>query len=167
MLGLGFLFSAIQIPLSHHRASPSKITAVAFVAVITLGLVSGVFSRAQRDAQPENLEAAGIEVESLSLDFKNGLALSKCNLHKRLYTFVQEYDQPGLLTGSYSGLQSQGLPKERAEFFRDPWNSPYWISDRCDRQTNRRITFIYSFGPDRQRDSSRTEILGDDIGSIW
>jgi cell division protein FtsW (lipid II flippase) len=157
MLGLSFLFSA----------GPSKNTAIAFVAVIGLGLVSGAFSRAQRDAVPENIQAAKIEVDALSHDFENGFAHSRCNLHKRLYTFVQEYDQTGLLAGSYSGLQSQGLPQERAEYFLDPWNSPYWIRDRCDRQTNRRITFIYSFGPDRQRDSSRTEILGDDIGSIY
>ena len=167
MLGLSFLFSAVQIPTNYYRVGPIKITAIAFAAAIGLGLMGGAFSRAQRDAVPANLEAARIEVEALSRDFENGLARSRCNLHKRLYTFVQEYDQPGLLTGGYSGLQSQGLPQERAEFFLDPWNSPYWIRDRCDRETNRRITFIYSFGPDRQRDSTRTEILGDDIGSFY
>jgi len=167
MLGLSFLFSAVQVPLNNDRVGSSKITSLAFVAVIGLGLISGALSRAQRDAVPENLEAASIEIEALTRDFDDGLAYSRCNLHKRLYTFVQEYGQTGLLTGTYSGLQSQGLPQERAEFFLDPWNSPYWIRDRCDRETNRRITFIYSFGPNRRRDSSRTEILGDDIGSFY
>ena len=167
MLGLSFLFSALQVPLKSGRNDSSKTTAFAFIAVIGLGLASGALSRAQRDAQPENLHAAKTEVEALSQDFDNGLASSRCNLHKRVYTFVQEYDQVDLLKGSYSGLQSQGLPQERAEFFLDPWNSPYWIRDRCDRETNRRITFIYSFGPNRRRDSSRTEILGDDIGLFF
>jgi len=167
MLGLSFLFSAVQMPLDQDRANPSKTTAIAFVAIIALGLASGALSRAQRDAQPENLHAAKTEVEALSQDFDNGLASSRCNLHKRVYTFVQEYGQADLFNGSYSGLQSQGLPQERAEFFLDPWNSPYWIRDRCNRKTNRRITFIYSFGPNRRRDSSRTEILGDDIGMFY
>ena len=167
MLGLSFLFSAVQVPLKNDRIDPSKTTAFAFIAVIGLGLASSALSRAQRDAQPENLHAAKTEVDALSQDFDNGLASSRCNLHKRVYTFVQEYGQVDLLKGSYSGLQSQGLPQERAEFFLDPWNSPYWIRDRCDRETNRRIMFIYSFGPDRRRDSSRTEILGDDIGTFY
>ncbi len=70
-------------------------------------------------------------------------------------------------SGQVSGRFYWPLPQERAEFFLDPWNSPYWIRDRCDRETNRRIMFIYSFGPNRRRDSSRTEILGDDIGSFF
>jgi hypothetical protein len=112
------------------------------------------------------MQAARTEVEAISRDFESGLARSRCNLHKRLYTFVEEYGQTKLYRGSYSSLQSQGLPKERAEFFLDPWNSPYWIRDRCDRQSDTRIMFIYSFGPNRRRDSSRTELLGDDIGSF-
>lgn len=55
---------------------------------------------------------------------QSGLARSRCNLHKRLYTFVEEYGQTNPCKGSYSNLQSQGLPKERAEFYLDPWNSP-------------------------------------------
>ena len=175
MLGLSFLFSALVMPLSHgngkrsvgaDRSKSIKVTAVAFVAVIGLGLTGGAVSQAARDAHPENLQAARIEVEAISRDFENGLAATKCNLHKRLYTFVNEYEQTDLHTGSYSQLQSQGLPTERAEFFLDPWNSPYWIRDRCDHRNDKRMIFVYSFGPDRQRDSTRTEILGDDIGQF-
>ena len=174
MLGLSFLFSVVRMPrdysdenqsLKDDRFESSKIVAAAFVAVIGLGLISGAASRAQRHAHPANMEAARSEVEAISRDFKSGLARSRCNLHKRLYTFVQEYGQTNLFNGSYSRLQSQGLPEERAEFFLDPWNSPYWIRDRCDRQANKRVTFVYSFGPNRRRDSSRSEIQGDDIGS--
>ncbi len=174
MLGLGFLFSAVLVSpcngddnqsLKDNRFESSKMTAVAFVATIGLGLISGAASRAQRDTHPANLQAARNEVEAISRDFDTGLVRSRCNLHKRLYTFVEEYEQTNLFKGSYSGLQSQGLPVERAEFFLDPWNSPYWIRDRCDGKANKRVTFIYSFGPNRRRDSTRTEIQGDDIGS--
>ena len=175
MLGLSFLFSAVLMPLDYGIGSQSikidaarsaSVTAFAFVAVAVLGLASGAVSRVQRHAHPDNLQAAKIEVEAISRDFENGFAATKCNLHKRLYTFVIEYEQTDLHTGSFSQLQSQGLPAERAEFFLDPWNSPYWIRDRCNRQSNTRVIFVYSFGPDRQRDSTRTEILGDDIGQF-
>ena len=81
------------------------------------------------------------------------------------YTFQEKYAQTYLFEGNFSALQSQGLPEERAEFFLDPWNSPYWIRDRCDSDSGERFVFVYSFGPNRRRDSSRTEILGDDIGT--
>ena len=174
MLALSFLFSAISMPLDGNgenvsikinHLSSSQFTVVAFVAVIGLGLLSAAVTRAERDAHPANMQAVQTEVEAISRDFESGLARSSCNLHKRLYTFVEEYGQTKLYRGSYSGLQSQGLPRERVEFFLDPWNSAYWIRDRCDRQSDTRILFVYSFGPNRRRDSSRTEILGDDIGS--
>ncbi len=174
MLGLCFLFCALWMPVEsgdHSRAPPAKhfgrntITAVAFVAAIALGLMSGAASRARRDAHPETLQAARTEVEAIARDFESGAAFSSCSLHKRIYTFVEQYAEFGLLEGSYAQLQSQGLPQERAEFFLDPWNSPYWIRDRCERRSDTRVRFIYSFGPNRRRDSTRTEILGDDVGS--
>jgi hypothetical protein len=174
MLGLSFLFSAVLMPRDSgdenqspaaNRFGAGRNTAIAFVAVIGLGLISGAASRAQQNAHPANLEATRNEVAAIARDFASGLATSRCNLHKRLYTFVEEYEQEGLFDGNFAGLQSQGLPAERAEFFLDPWNSPYWIRDRCDRRTDERIMFVYSFGPNRRRESSRTEILGDDIGA--
>lgn len=173
MLGLCLLFSAVQVPRNissgnqpsrEDRVRSSKIIVLAFVAVIGLGLMSGAISRSERYALPINLQATKNEVEAIVHDFDSGLAISRCNLHKRLYTFVGEYGQTRLFEGSYSGLQAQGLPMERAEFFLDPWNSPYWIRDRCDTQRSIRVIFIYSFGPNRRRDSTPTEILGDDIG---
>jgi hypothetical protein len=175
MLGTSFLFSAAGMPrddsgedrfLPNEGFGPSKITIIGGVSVIGLGLLTGAASRAERDAHPANLQAARTEVVAISRDFESGLARSRCNLHKRLYTFVEDYDQIDLYEGSFSRLQVQGLPRERAEFFLDPWNSPYWIRDRCDRETDKRIMFVYSFGPNRRRDSTRTEIRGDDIGAL-
>lgn len=172
MLGLGMLFSALLMPRYKSMQSPAadrlgatKNTVIAFVAIVGLGLASGAASRAQQTTHPENVQAAQSEAEAIARDFEDGFAESDCNLHKRLYTFVEEYNQPGLYDGSFAALQAQGLPEERADFFLDPWNSPYWLRDRCVRSTGERITFIYSFGPNRRRESSRTEILGDDIGA--
>lgn len=163
MLGLGFLFSAMA---ASGLARSGGITLLAFVAVVSLGLVTGAVSRAQRDAHPENLAAARDEALAIAADFESGLAQSRCNLHKRLYTFVEQYGQDGLLRGGFAALQSQGLPAERAAYFLDPWNSPYWIRDRCDARGGKRFVFVYSFGPNRRRDSTPTELLGDDIGAF-
>ena len=174
MLGMGMLFSLVPMSRSYGDAKSSreesrygstKITLIAFVAVLGLGLVNGAMSRAQRNVDPANLQAVEIEVEAIARDFESGLASSRCNLHKRVYSFVEKYNQTGLFRGDFAGLKSQGLAEERAEFFLDPWNSPYWIRDRCERSANRRLIFVYSFGPNRRRDSTRTEILGDDIGA--
>jgi hypothetical protein len=174
MLGLSFLFSAVSMARDYRdeqrspngrRFGASATSAIVFIAAISLGLVSATATRAQRNARPENMQATRTELEAISHDFAEGLASSECNLHKRLYTFVEEYDQVRMYDGSFSRLQSQGLPKQRADFFLDPWNSPYWIRDRCIRDTDERIAFVYSFGPNRKRESSRTEILGDDIGT--
>jgi hypothetical protein len=87
-------------------------------------------------------------------------------LHKRLYTFVEGNGRArSLETGAFAALVAHGLPEARAEFYLDPWNSPYWIRDRCDAERGRRAVFVYSYGPNRIRDSSRWEILGDDIGA--
>jgi hypothetical protein len=172
MLGLSILFSALLMPRYDSMQTPAadrlgatKNTTIAFIAVVVLGLVSGVASRVQQNAHPENLQAAQSEVEAIARDFDEGLAESDCNLHKRVYTFVEDYEQYDLYDGSFADLVMQGMPAERADFFLDPWNSPYWIRDRCVRQTGERIMFVYSFGPNRRRESTRTEILGDDIGA--
>ena len=67
--------------------------------------------------------------------------------------------------GRFVALTDRGLPEERAAYFLDPWNSPYWIRDRCERREERRSVFVYSFGPNRVRDSTRFEIREDDVGA--
>jgi hypothetical protein len=68
------------------------------------------------------------------------------------------------LAALVAALAARAILDERTEFSFDPWNSPYWIRDRCERDEGRRVAFVYSFGPNRSRDSSRWEIMGDDIG---
>ena len=89
---------------------------------------------------------------------------ARCDVHKRLYTYTEKYSQRHLLNGEFSQLTIAGLPEARASYLLDPWNSPYWIRDNCADDGRNRIAFVYSFGPNRRRESTRWRLLGDDIG---
>ncbi len=157
MLGLGMLFALLPNGL--------RPMLIGWAIVMVLGLASAAATRMQRDEHPATMAAAQAEVAAIKRDFESGRATSRCSLHKRLYSFVVKYEQYGLQQGEFASLVSQGMPEERAEFLLDPWNSPYWIRHRCNRKTGVRSYFIYSFGPNRRRESTETEILGDDIGT--
>ncbi len=173
MLGLGFLFATV-ISMQRLRGDETRtLLPVAGTAllVFTLGLANAVAARGSRAVSPELLEAAEAEAQALKVDFiamaleNDGYPVTNCNLHKRVYSFERKYEAPYLYKGRYAGLVERGMPEERASFFLDPWNSPYWIRDRClDEDTNKRVIFVYSFGPNRRRDSSPFEVLGDDVG---
>ncbi len=172
MLGFGFLFAAIAALLTFRSGGKpmrwrQMLAIVAgWLLVVVAGVVNGAMSRHMRSASPEIVEATRGELEALRRDFLGGEVKTRCNRHRRVYTFMEKYQQDALLEGEFAALVAQGLPEDRADFFIDPWNSPYWIRDRCDSDDERRIVFIYSFGPNRRRESSRWEILGDDVGTI-
>ena len=65
---------------------------------------------------------------------------TKCSLHHRLYTFVRKrkYDADDLRTLRFASSSGPGVVRERIDFFLDPWNSPYWIQDRCSKDRSRR-----------------------------
>lgn len=178
MLGLGFLFSALWA-LGCLASPPSPglrvagVFALAFACVLALGHANASFARFRRSHDPLYIDTARVEVAALGRDFEaiarrpGGRLGSSCNLHKRVYSYKEKYDRDSLLDGEFAELRQRGLVEERAEFFLDPWNAPYWIRDRCpdsDEGTPRR-TFVYSFGPNMRRDSSSTELRGDDVGA--
>ena len=111
------------------------------------------------------IAAARAEVKALGRDFDSGRARSRCGLHKRLYAFVEQYSRRGreLLRGEFASLTAQGLSEERARYLLDPWNSPYWLRHVCTGGVPQ-VAFVYSFGPNRVRDSSRRSLGGDDVG---
>ena len=55
--------------------------------------------------------------------------------------------------------------EERAEFFIDPWSTAYWVRTSCNDRRDK--VFLYSFGPNRGRDSSKWKLGEDDIGVIF
>ena len=110
------------------------------------------------------MAAAEEEIAALKSDLEQHPLRLRCGVHKRLYTFVRQYGQGHLTRGAFARLRAEGLAPERAAFFLDPWNSPYWIRFDC-RSSPRRI-LVYSLGPNRRRDSSRQPVLGDDISAV-
>ena len=176
MLGLGFLFASIDgalVPSVSPTPSGWRLPrwyVVGFVCIGIAGLASAALSRVQRSSEPGNVTAAERETMALSEDF---LALepegdtefaTRCGLHKRVHSYVEKYGKEELREGRFAGLIAQGMPEDRADFMLDPWNSPYWIRHWCDKDTGAEVVYVYSFGPDRMRDSSRNELLGDDVG---
>ena len=133
------------------------------LAALTVGVV-----RFAHAGDPERLAMARQEIEALQKDFTSGKVHTRCSIHKRLYTFVIKYQQAYLLEGEFSKLLQSSGNVARAEYLLDPWNSAYWIRHKC--RNGREVKFVYSFGPDRKRDSDDWEIGdedagGDDIGA--
>jgi len=161
-MGLAFLYAALL-----DRASPARLTAgraaaaalaVAGLGIVTTGALDGIGTR---DA--DRLAAARREIAALASDFSGPRLHTRCGIHKRLYTFMVEYGQPYLRAGEFARLAASTGAEERATYLLDPWNSPYWIRHKCE--GGRVSLFVYSFGPNRQRDSSEWELGGDDIGA--
>jgi hypothetical protein len=177
MVGLAFLFAALAAAetfAGRPETGPRRLGRLVLVLAIVaaLGLSAAAYSRRQRGTGEEILAAVATETAALKVDFltmardNRGKAVTRCGLHKRVYSFVEKYDTDYLYQGAFAALTGQGMPTERAEFFLDPWNSPYWIRDECSRSKGRRVIFVYSFGPNRKRESTEWEIQGDDLGAV-
>jgi len=178
MMAAGFLFAAVA-SLAQFSSNDSPYLArsrslgslVSTVLVIGLSLASVVTARYGDAHDPFTKELAFVESEVLRRDFNEMIGRAgesfpnRKNIHKRIYSYENEFGGGYLYSGYFSGLVEGGMPEERADFFLDPWNSPYWVTLRWDDEGDRLTAFVYSFGPNRRRDSSKTEILGDDIGA--
>ncbi|RMD84017.1 MAG: hypothetical protein D6815_05125 [Candidatus Dadabacteria bacterium] len=176
MMGLGFLFAVAYHLLStggpsrwnHH---PAMALAACWLAAVVFGGVNAWAGRVRRAGDPARIAAARVELEALRKDFQwmarhhEGFSMSH-SLHKRVYTYEVEHKATHLREGEFAALRKRGLNEARAEFFLDPWNLPYWINVRSGRSGEPRMAFVYSFGPNRRRDSTYTEIRGDDLGAM-
>ncbi len=182
MLGLSFLFALLaRVRELPPAAPPARAAAAAaeialygaLVTLLSLGTVSleTGFPSLNRTLDSQRLAAARVELAALERDLlrvlqaRGGKLARSCKVHKRLYSYVEKYQVAELLELEFSRLSGPGVPEARVEFFLDPWNSPYWIRDRCTRDQKRRSTFVYSLGPNRRRDSSKWELRGDDLGA--
>jgi len=169
MLGLCFAFSALAAMLrdpadrAHRPWRPVGQVALTALLIGAVGVASATATRYQRDGNPQNVVAATQELETLRSDFIRFGITSRCGVHKRLYTFAFQYGAPDLFSGQFAQLTEQGLPEQRAAFLLDPWNYAYWVRDNCSTRKHPRTTYLYSFGPNRRRDSTKWAIGGDDI----
>lgn len=161
-MGLAFLSIAA---LTGDRRDPSRrlgttalaAGALAGVTVLLLALVHG--QAAGRS------DMARREIALLVEDFAGPKLHTRCGIHKRLYTFMREYNQTYLVRGRFASHLRELDSAERANYLLDPWNSPYWVRHKCG--DGKRVAFVYSLGPNRRRDSDEWAILGDDIGDYF
>jgi len=156
------LFSAAAIGV--ERDKPLARAVLIFFSSVWIFAASTVFAtRYVYAADHETVDLARREIQSLSADFRSAFLHTRCGTHKRLYTFMHEYQQPYLLKGEFARLLQNSGNAARAKYLLDPWNSAYWIRHKC--AAGREVTFVYSFGPNRRRDSTEWEIQGNDIGA--
>ena len=165
------LFALLLLYMSFLRWRPLRARApqavpglvlLTLVVIATGWLLPQVIGIASSRADVARTEQARLEVGQLLRDWHTQAEADKeppsgCNTHIRLYTWVRKHDLDRFRTGAFV----DGQEDERHTFFLDPWNSPYWIRHRC---TGDDKLTIYSFGPNRKRDSSKKMLLGDDIG---
>lgn len=170
MLGLALLFAASAATIDNRWLFGSQLRKIAIGTLVTflLGVASFAYSHFSASDDPARIETARTELEALARDFTNGdRPITKCGVHKRVFSWGEKYHGlDSLAQGRFAGLVEQGLPEERAEYFIDPWNSPIWIRHKCSKSQGREAAFLYSFGPNRRRDSSDWELQGDDIGIV-
>lgn len=129
---------------------------------ISLGLAgsTGPVLEALRPVDPEAASRVAVELAAIHDDWRAGRLRTECGLHRRLFHVVEDAGLDGMRSGDFATLHE--LAEERAQFFLDPWAQPYWVMDRCEDDGGRRLN-VYSFGPNRRRDSTRWETRGDDV----
>lgn len=166
MLGLGFLFAALTLPGPFQRSWPGL--SIGFVLTFVLGAATAVGLELLRGDHAQRVAAAQTESVALARDFtrlvEDGQYQAACDSHVRIYSYRRQMQAEALDQGAFQALTSQGLPQDRADYFLDPWNLPYWLRDDCREDGMRRV-YVYSFGPDRSRQSDST-IAGDDVGQV-
>ncbi|MGB5696614.1 MAG: hypothetical protein WBM46_13230, partial [Polyangiales bacterium] len=170
--GMAFAFLFAAITISSELADDSFETSTwpvcvgALSIVIMLGFAGAIWSRGQLAADPVVAEVAGTELRALEDDLRALIEEERdlCGRHDRVSMIARLYPSDTLKDGRFTRLTRQGLPTERAEFFLDPWSTAYWVRTSCNDERDK--VFLYSFGPNRRRDSAVWELSGDDIGVI-
>ena len=165
-MACGFAYAALFERMSAAaQGTRSATTAVliVFAAIWALAALTVTSIRYAHAVDPERVGTARLEIDALTKDFGSGQVRTRCNIHKRLYTFARQYRQPYLFEGAFARLLKSSGEDARAEYLLDPWNSAYWVRHKC--VAGREVMFVYSFGPDRRRNSTKWEIGGDDIGA--
>jgi len=154
LFGLCLLFSALALSALRAQRLPGAVhlVLVSFVLVI-LGGGSAAALESFRSKDQDRVALAQAELAALARDFyanKSVLPRSP-GLELRLNNFVRAGNEPQLASGEFAQRAISGLmAPERAAYFLDPWNQPYWIADRYE--GGERIMFLYSQGANARAD---------------
>lgn len=147
----GFLF-LIATPVSF----PTR--RVAGGAVLLSAALLTFISARMAVGGPGLVRCAALETDAVLADVTAALDaypdLVERNVHKRLYTAVQEgYVSAEML--NYLGTRCEGESERasdrRKRYLVDPWGLAYWVSSR--RVGERVRITVYSFGPNKSRDA--------------
>ena len=182
VFGLLFLADGL-LRLDGWRVGQGQFSVKPLLALMTFPLLLG-FAAVPASAllvygsDEDLVTLTGRELDLLRADIRRDGAADaslfrKSSIHKRLFTAVRKGyfqfgDRSGFLGNQISPAEADGpnLRRDRAGYFLDPWNNPYWIRYIRNRQRG----VIYSFGPNRRRDSDFSRIGnigGDDIGVVF
>lgn len=157
LFGTCFVASgALSLPSASRWLAP-----VAVLGALALGAVTPVaIDRLWYGSDEERVALAKQELHALAAALQREGALSeerlekKRSVHKRVFTTGR--------AGYFTLPAESDDEASRARWHLDPWKNPYWF---VWHRKQRRIS-LYSFGPDRRRNSryeKRPEGRGDDI----
>jgi len=104
------------------------------------------------------------ETHALAADFQRKRLRSRCGVHMRVYSFVEAYGARRMAESGFGADLVSDTDLQRKQHFLDPWHLPYWIRHHC--RDGESVAFVYSFGPDRRRQSTSSGTAGDDIGAV-
>ena len=162
----GVLFLASSSPSSVALAAAAGATLAASVIMAELG--------ARRRPAPADLACARAEAESLLRDVLEGGVRPEAledigSVHKRLRTATRDGYADAERLATYGRVACPSVKPDalaaRRRYMIDPWGTAYWIRiGREDDEGARRVV-VYSFGPDRRRDSSPVRAAGDDVAA--
>jgi hypothetical protein len=137
---------------------------------VIAAVLTPVLARVVFGSDAEGTMLARTELAQLARDVEAGIQPkldTRRSIHKRVYTAARDgylqIERGHFLESQASRVDPQQRGRaDRKGYFLDPWNNPYWIYS--SRGSGRVI--VYSFGPNRQRDSEMTPKLiegGDDV----
>jgi hypothetical protein len=137
--------------------------------LIAGALLAPITARVIYGSDEEGTKVAQVELELLRSDVEKGATeklKNKSSVHKRVFTSARDkyvtLSGGAFLEGQATPAEASNARHDRRGYFLDPWNNPYWIL--WDKKKERGL--VYSFGPNRQRDSdvrNSDRVDGDDV----
>jgi hypothetical protein len=173
-IGIGFVLAAVnelgaRSEDSSSWGAPASRMAGTAALMLALGIATTWATQNPPVDEAPRIASAKAELEALREDLvamrqqRSGRFVTNCNLQARLHSLDREQVLlPLLADGAFARLVATEDPK-RAKYLLDPWNMPYWISDQCDSAA--RYIMLFSFGPNRRRESTEWEAGGDDLST--
>lgn len=159
---LGMLFA---LAVAWERGARAVAIAVA-LPLLLAAITAPLISRVIYGSDEAGTATARAELALIADDVMRQATpklLGKSSIHKRLFTATRDgyftLDSGGFATARGAALD--GTDAGRRKWFLDPWQNPYWIF--VEKKGNR--AFVYSFGPNRRRDSNVRggDGAGDDV----